>query len=51
MNLDWARAVRDQCQAAGVPFFFKRVGGGGPTPPDLNVRQFPAANTGDKEKP
>jgi len=23
----WARAVRDQCQAAGVPFFFKQWGG------------------------
>lgn len=24
MDLDWARSVRDQCQVAGVPFFFKR---------------------------
>ena len=24
MEIDWARSVRDQCQAAGVPFFFKR---------------------------
>lgn len=24
MELDWARSLRDQCQAAGVPFFFKR---------------------------
>ncbi len=24
MDLDWARDLRDQCQAAGVPFFFKR---------------------------
>jgi hypothetical protein len=24
MELDWARSVRDQCQAAEVPFFFKR---------------------------
>jgi len=23
---DWARSVRDQCVAAGVPFFFKQVG-------------------------
>jgi protein gp37 len=23
MNLDWSRDVRDKCQAAGVPFFFK----------------------------
>lgn len=27
MNLDWARGVRDQCLTAGVPFFFKQVGG------------------------
>lgn len=24
MNLDWARSARDQCKAAGVPFFFKQ---------------------------
>jgi protein gp37 len=24
---EWARAVRDQCVAAGVPFFFKQWGG------------------------
>jgi protein gp37 len=27
MDLDWARGVRDQCIACGVPFFFKQVGG------------------------
>lgn len=27
MNMDWARAIRDQCQEADVPFFFKQVGG------------------------
>lgn len=27
MNLDWARSLRDQCKAAGVPYFFKQVGG------------------------
>ena len=26
MHPDWARGVRDQCQAAGVPFFFKQWG-------------------------
>lgn len=25
MNLDWARSIRDQCQAAGVPFFLKQL--------------------------
>jgi protein gp37 len=27
LDLDWARFLRDQCAAAGVPFFFKQVGG------------------------
>lgn len=26
MNPDWARSIRDQCRAAGVPFFFKQWG-------------------------
>ena len=27
MHLDWARSLRDQCNAAEVPFFFKQWGG------------------------
>jgi protein gp37 len=27
MDLNWARDLRDQCQVADVPFFFKQVGG------------------------
>jgi protein gp37 len=27
MQLDWARGIRDACQRAGVPFFFKQWGG------------------------
>ncbi len=27
MNQEWARGIRDQCQAAGVAFFFKQCGG------------------------
>jgi protein gp37 len=30
MHPDWARLVRDQCQAAGVPYFFKQWGEWGP---------------------
>ena len=30
MHPDWARALRDQCQAAGVPFLFKQWGEWGP---------------------
>ena len=26
MHPDWARDIRDQCEAAGVPFFFKQWG-------------------------
>lgn len=32
MHPDWARAIRDQCQAAGVPFLFKQWGEWAPTP-------------------
>jgi protein gp37 len=31
MHPDWARSLRDQCQAAGVPFFFKQWGGWTPS--------------------
>jgi protein gp37 len=27
LDLNWARSLRDQCRAAGVPFLFKQVGG------------------------
>jgi len=30
MHPDWARSLRDQCDAAGVPFFFKQWGEWGP---------------------
>lgn len=53
MSPQWAKALRDQCKEAGVPFFFKNLGshvdygngwsttGRHATPEDLNVRQFP----------
>ena len=31
MVTEWPRAIRDQCQAAGVPFFFKQWGEWAPT--------------------
>jgi len=31
MHPDWVRSVRDQCQTAGVPFFFKQWGEWAPT--------------------
>jgi protein gp37 len=42
MDPDWARAVRDQCRAAGIPFFFKQMARKAPIPPDLLIREFPA---------
>lgn len=43
MNPDWARSIKDQCNEAGVPFFFKQMGSAwkGATPPDLMVRELP----------
>jgi protein gp37 len=35
---DWVRSVRDQCQAAGVPFFFKQWGEWMPT---INIPRPP----------
>jgi protein gp37 len=34
MHPDWARSLRDQCKAAGIPFFFKQWGGWMPWQPD-----------------
>lgn len=48
MNPDWARAIRDQCVSAGVPFFMKQIcnerGRKVPFdqwPDDLKIREFP----------
>jgi protein gp37 len=40
MHPDWARSIRDQCAAAGVPFFFKQWGEWAP----LEVCAEPAAD-------
>lgn len=42
MHPDWARALRDQCAAAGVPFFFKQWGEWWPNPPEalMTIHQF-----------
>ncbi|GAA0623565.1 DUF5131 family protein [Thalassospira tepidiphila] len=36
MHPDWARSLRDQCKAAGVPFFFKQWGAWAP------VEEYPS---------
>lgn len=44
MHPDWARGLRDQCVAAGVPFFFKQWGDWAITE-RLQSPNFPAAKT------
>lgn len=41
MHPDWARSLRDQCVAAGVPFFFKQWGEWSPVRPDGFLLQVP----------
>lgn len=40
-NLDWARSMRDECAALGVPYFFKQIDKIQQIPADLQVRNFP----------
>lgn len=44
MHPDWVRSLRDQCEAAAVAFFMKKMSGGGQPPEDLKIREFPNAN-------
>jgi protein gp37 len=50
MHPDWARSLRDQCQEAGVPFFFKQWGEWSPHTPSAyninNVALFNEAENG-----
>jgi protein gp37 len=41
MHPAWARAIRDQCAVANLPFFMKQMSHDDPIPPDLQIRQFP----------
>lgn len=41
MHPDWARAIRDQCEAAGAAFFMKQMAKKASIPDDLLIRQFP----------
>lgn len=40
-NLEWARSMRDECAALGVPYFFKQIDKIQQIPADLQVRNFP----------
>jgi protein gp37 len=51
MDPSWVREIRDQCQDAGIPFFFKQWGGlrpksGGRVLDGLQWSQFPLATPG-----
>jgi len=50
MKPDWVRSIRDECQAAGVSFFMKQMGGYPSKraairdiPTDLQIREMPVA--------
>jgi protein gp37 len=43
MHPDWARSLRDQCAAAGVPFLFKQWGEWTPDDPGEEFREFDCA--------
>ena len=47
MHPDWARSLRDQCKAAGVPFFFKQWG---EWAPDC-LHEWPPCRTIDRPSP
>lgn len=40
-NLAWARSIRDECHALGVPYFFKQIDKIKQIPDDLLIRNFP----------
>jgi protein gp37 len=44
MDANWARAIRDQCTVAGIPFFMRGMHTGAYIPPDLRIHQFPSAD-------
>jgi protein gp37 len=47
---DWLRSLRDQCQAAGVPFFLKRMSDGSRELDGQEWSQLPARGKKEEEK-
>lgn len=45
MHPQWVQSIRDQCQAAGVPFFFKQWGEFLPASQAVQIGGFPVAET------
>ncbi len=53
-SADWARSLRDQCGAAGVPFHMKQMSGRTPKqlqaiPEDLMIREYPEARRNERQ--
>lgn len=48
MHPDWARSVRDQCVAAGVPFFFKQWGAWTPATSEFGIQGSLMPESADK---
>lgn len=42
MHPDWARSLRDQCVATGIPYFFKQWGEWVPAPEEMNYAEAAA---------
>lgn len=56
LDLEWARVLRDQCAVAGVPFFFKQVGGytpkaGGRLLDGKTWDEYPRCDTRAEDRP
>ncbi len=49
MKLDWARSLRDQCEEAKVPLFFKQIDKVIPIPNDLMIKGFPVVQRDNSE--
>ena len=49
-DTDWARIIRDDCKAKGVPFFFKQIDKIQAIPEDLMIREFPEITNNLKKK-
>jgi protein gp37 len=41
MDPNWARAIRDQCRGANIPFFMKQMSHDRPIPPGLDIKELP----------
>lgn len=47
-DIAWARSMRDQCVAWGIPYFCKQIDKVQVIPDDLKIRQFPAYLAGNQ---